>query len=166
MFVSDGGSAVVALDIGWFYWSIGLLIYAVRAWLLGRLFHKAGVGRWKAWLPFFNLWKFFNLGGRNGLWLLLGCVAGLSALLGYGVIGIFNIDNPGPLTPISLAAAAIGLLYLYGFISAAYNIQKKLGKSGPFLLLGLIQLIAPLWLWLLALDDSQWDDKKGRPALG
>jgi hypothetical protein len=88
----------------WVY--IGLVIllaYAVNALLLGRIFAKAGRENWRAWIPFWNIWEFFRIGG--------------------------------------------------------FCIQAKLGKPWPFIFLIFVNLVAPLWLWILALDGSKWSKK-------
>ena len=40
--------------------------YALFAWLLSRVFRKAGIPAWKAWVPVYNGWVFLELGGQPG----------------------------------------------------------------------------------------------------
>jgi hypothetical protein len=145
------------------------LAYIINSWLLGRVFHKAGVARWKAWIPILRTWKFFNIGGRSGASVLLTIAVYCLAILAHNLI----VSNSGGHSSLAvmialflwIAAFVILIIYIYVAISAAYNIQKKLGKPGAFLILAFINLIAPLWLWVLALDGSKWRDKKGRAML-
>lgn len=145
-----------------------VVTFIVSAWLLSRVFRKAKVARWKAWVPFVNIWKFLNIGGYSGVNIFLGIVG--SSLAGLSV-GVLNACDKGDSTTVGIAtiavliATALAVLYLYVVISSAFNIQKKLGKPWPFIFLAFINLGAPLWLWILGLDSSKWSDKKGRPMI-
>ncbi|TAL14726.1 hypothetical protein EPN95_01915 [Patescibacteria group bacterium] len=50
---------------------IFLVIYALHAFLLSRIFKKAGVSQAIAWIPFYNTWKFLELGDQQGFWSIL-----------------------------------------------------------------------------------------------
>jgi hypothetical protein len=47
-----------------------LAFYALNAWFLSKVFYKAGIKRWKAWVPVYNYWVFLELGGQQG-WLAI-----------------------------------------------------------------------------------------------
>lgn len=48
-------------------WLVLLLgIYALFAWVLGRIFQKAGIEAWKAWVPIYNYWVLLELGRQPG----------------------------------------------------------------------------------------------------
>src|SRR5450830_1401135 len=53
-------------------------IYALVAWMLSRVFRKAGVAEWKAWVPLFNYWVFFEMGGQPGWIAILAIVPGVN----------------------------------------------------------------------------------------
>lgn len=53
---------------------LSLVTYAVNAFLLARVFKKAGLAQWIAWVPFYNMWKFLELGGQQGFWAVLSVV--------------------------------------------------------------------------------------------
>jgi hypothetical protein len=130
---SDLDPAAAAAAIA-FVLIFGLAVYAVTAIFLGKLFKKAGVPFWKAWVPIYNQVKFFQIGGQNPLilWFLL--------------------------LPI------IGWVIYYVFCCiAAYNIDKKLGKSDAFVLLYIFFGI--VWLGINAFDKSKWNDSLGTASL-
>lgn len=102
-------------------WAFMLLLtigaYVVSAISLMKIFEKAGVAGWIAWVPFYNNWKMLEIGGQQGFWAILA------------VIPLVNI------------AAAV-FLYI-----AMYHIGLKLGKSGSFLLFGIfLPIVWLLWL--------------------
>lgn len=109
--------------------AVSLICYAITVFVLGRLFKKAGVPQWMAWVPALNTWKIFEI-GKQPPWL------SLIALI--------------PIPFISL----IGLVFL---IPSVYNINKQLGKSKAFLLMAAFLPI--VWLGWLAFDDSKWQSK-------
>lgn len=41
-----------------------------HGWLLGKIFKKAGVEAWKAWVPGYNSYILLELGGQSGWWTL------------------------------------------------------------------------------------------------
>jgi hypothetical protein len=84
-----------------------LVIYAIYAFLLSRIFKKAGVKSWIAWVPFYNTWKLLELGGQQGFWAVLS------------IIPIVNI------------ASAV-FMYI-----AMYHIGLRFGKSGTWVILAI-----------------------------
>lgn len=94
-----------------------LAAYIVSALLLGRIFKKAGVASWIAWVPFYNQWKLLEIGGQPGFWAILMIVP----LVQY-----------------------VSIVFMF---IAMYNIGLKLGKSGAFVLLAIfLQLVWLIWL--------------------
>ena len=111
--VSAGVAAVLIL----LYFVILAAVYVVTAIFLGKIFKKAGVPSWIAWVPFYNSWKLLEIGGQQGFWAILA------------ILPIVNI------------VSAIFVLI------AIYNIGLKLGKSGAFFLLGFfLPLVWMIWL--------------------
>jgi hypothetical protein len=80
-------------------------VYVLFSWLLSRLFRKAGIPAWKAWVPVYNYWVFLELGGQQG-WL---------AIL--------------MLVPVANIVATVFLCI------AAYNIGLAFGKEGAWVVL-------------------------------
>ena len=69
-------AAAVAVFMGFlfFFFIFALISYVVTAWLLGRIFKKAGVEQWVAWVPVYNTWKLLEIGGQQGFWAVLSLV--------------------------------------------------------------------------------------------
>lgn len=119
-----------------------ILIYAVTfiaAFLINGaafafFFKKVGVEPWKGFVPFWNMWIFFKLGGVNPL---------ISLLILTAVIPFIGI--------VGVAFAAV-----YSCI-AAYKIGLAFNKEGWWVLL---YIFVPLvWLLVLAFDSSTFNPK-------
>lgn len=96
---------------------LATVTYVVGAYLLSRIFKKAGLPIWKAWVPVYNTWLLFEMGGHAGWWAIVLMIPG------------FN-----------LAAAVVLCL-------AFYRIGLMFGKSGAFVLLAIFfPLIWLAWL--------------------
>jgi hypothetical protein len=143
----------------WLY--VGLvvvLIYIVNALLMGCLFAKSRQKVWQAWLPFWNIWQFLKLGSVRGVNCLWFVGAGISFTLGYASDNIeLRQVLQTIITPCLLA------VFFATIVWAGLNIQAKLAKPQIFIALMLVNFLAPLWLWILALDNSKWQAKKPRP---
>ena len=95
----------------------GIILYILIAIGLMKIFKKAGVKPWAAWVPFYNIWKTLELGGQAGFW------------------AVFL------LVPIVSLVSAV---YVY---IALYHIGKKLGESGWYVLMGIFYpYVWALWL--------------------
>lgn len=98
---------------------VGLAMYALFAYLMGRIFKKAGVEAWKAWVPVYNSWVLLELGGQAGWWAIV-------SLLPF--VGI------------------VGAVFQY---IAMYQIGLRLGKEGWFVLLAIfLPVVWIAWLAL------------------
>lgn len=96
-----------------------ILCYVIGSLLLGRIFKKAGVEPWKAWVPIYNMWVTLELGGQAGWWAILAFV------------------------PFVNIAAAI-----FQYI-AMYHIGLRLGKEGWFVVLAIfVPVVWLVWLAL------------------
>lgn len=81
--------------------------YIFHSIMLGKIFKKADIEPWRAWVPFYNFWIMFELGNQPG-WLAI-----LLAIPGVNVFaGVF--------------------LYI-----AMFYIGKKLGKEDAFVLIAI-----------------------------
>lgn len=93
------------------------VVYALSAFLLGRVFKKAGIKQWIAWVPFYNNWKLLEMGNQQGFWAIMA------------LIPIVNI---------------VAAVYMY---IAMHNIGLKFGKEGWFVLLAIfIPIVWVAWL--------------------
>jgi len=159
-------------------------IHIVVAVFTMKLFDKARVPTWKAWIPFANMWKFMELGGYPGAISLLNLigVVMLAAYLAFinlyqiassmslvlpADFGFLNNDLGAILSRTWLSYLVIGLLVILCTVSmvpAADQIGRKLGKSSSWLVLFIFAAI--VWLGIMAFNKSVWNDSLGRPARG
>lgn len=115
--LSPEAAAGIALGFMIFAIIIALISYAVTAFLLGRIFKKAGVEQWKAWVPIYNNWVLLELGDQKGFWAVIA------------LIPIVNI---------------VSIVFMF---IAMYNIGLKLGKESWFILLAIfLPLVWLIWL--------------------
>lgn len=106
-------------------------VYAVYAVLLGRIFKKANVKSWKAWVPFYNNWILLELGEQQGFWAI------------FAFIPVINI---------------VSAVFMY---IAMYHIGLKLKKDGVFVLWAIfIPLVWYIWLAVdnSTWDDTRKDE--------
>lgn len=116
---SEQAAAVIAATgIGLMVGFILLVItYVVGAIFLGKIYKKAGVESWIAWVPIYNSWKMLEMGGQKGFWAVLAIV------------------------PFVQYVSIVFVLI------AMYHITLKFGKSGSFFVLGLfLPLVWMIWL--------------------
>jgi len=112
-----GAAVAILMTVYLFLFIFIIAVYVVYALCLMRIFKKAGVPAWAAWVPFYNQWKLLEIGGQQGFWAILA------------IIPFLNI------------ASAI-FMYI-----AQYHIGKKLGKGGEFVLWAIfIPLVWYIWL--------------------
>src|SRR5687768_8795258 len=115
--LSPEAAAGITLGITIFAIIAFLVSYAVTAFLLGRIFKKAGVEPWKAWVPFYNNWVLLELGDQKGFWAIIA------------IIPFVNI---------------VSIVFMF---IAMYNIGLKLGKVSWFVLLAIfLPLVWLIWL--------------------
>lgn len=128
---------------GFIFFLFFVIAYVIGAFFLMRLFDKAGVqGKWRAWVPVYNLMVLGKLGDLSP-WVVLGASV-ISAVLG-------SIPAIGWL---------FGLLPLAAAVMFGWRVGLKLGKDWYYLLLWLIPGVGALiWLGILAFDSSRWNDR-------
>lgn len=108
---------IIGVILGLFGFTFIVISYAIVAFLLGRIFKKAGLSQWPAWVPIYNNWKLLELGGQSGFWALL-------SLIPY-----------------------VGFVTLVFTYIAMYHIGLKLGKAKWFVALAIfLPLIWLIWL--------------------
>jgi hypothetical protein len=135
---SNGAAVAAALAIfGVIYFLFFVALYVVASLFYMRLFDKAGVqGRWRAWVPVYNMMVFLKLGDLNPWWWLILVVAG------------------GLLSPIFIGYLILLAASVY-VILAAYRVQTKLGKEPAWIILYIF--LAIVWLGIMAFDKSRWN---------
>lgn len=116
---SSDAAAGAALGLTFVFLYLILLVglYVVSSIFTGKIFKKAGVESWIAWVPFYSGWKLNELGGQQGFWAILTIV------------------------PIVQYVSIVFMLI------SMYHIGKKLGKEGTFVLLAIfLPLVWMIWL--------------------
>lgn len=140
----EGFAAILGIFAGAFILLICLAIaaYVVTSIGMSRVFKKAGLEGWMAWVPFLNQYKFLELGGYNGLWFLVAFVP----FLGIGPVALFILN-----------------------CLSANEISKKLGKESTFVLfpLGFVTagITTVIWYFVVSAGDNAWNDSLGKASL-
>lgn len=116
--------------------------YVFSSFVLMKIFKKAGLEGWKAWVPFYNQWTLFELGGYHG---------GLS-LIGFA-------------TAIPLLGFIAGIVQLIYYFSAMTEIHKKIGKSNTVLWNLFNFFMFPVWGVVILAQDFNWNDSLGKESL-
>ncbi len=108
-YTSTAAAASVGFIVAMVFLTFVILaaICVVHAYLLSRVFKKAGVEQWIAWVPFYNSWKLLELGGQQGFW---------------AVLAILPIVN------------YVSAVFMY---IAMYHIGLKFGKDGAWVVLAI-----------------------------
>ena len=120
---------------------VAIIGYVISSLLYMLIFKKAGIEAKKAWIPFYNRWIFFELGGQEGWKSLLTFIP----YVGFIISLVFEV-------------------------MAVVEISKKLGKSPywailfplGYLTFGITTLI---WYLTTALSNNQWNDAAGKESL-
>lgn len=119
---------------------ISLGVYILTSIAKMKIFEKAGLPGWKAWVPIYREWKFLELGGYSG------------ALIFLAFVPFFG-----------------GIALSVAMCLAANEISKKLDKSDIFILfpLGFITggITTIIWYYIAGFSNSTWNDSLGRPSL-
>lgn len=115
--IDPAAAAAVTLAAIMFSLLFAAIAYVVCAIFLGKLFKKAGVPSWIAWVPFYNTWKLLEIGGQQGFWAVLAIIP----IVSY-----------------------VSLVFMF---IAMYHIGKKLEKQGAFVVLGIfLPIVWLIWL--------------------
>ena len=126
--------------------AVAIAGYVVMSLFFARIFKLAGLPAWKAWVPIYNQWIFFQLGGYSGVFVLLPFVTIIP------VIGFFA-----------------NIVYFVFFCFAAQEIGKKVGKSDIFILvpLGLVTFGITTYIWFYQVGNREnvWNDSLGKESL-
>lgn len=126
----DGGSIAAGLIFS-------IIGYVLTAWFMGKVFKKAGIAPWRAWVPIYNNWVFLELGGFKGYLILLGLFAWIPFL---GIV------------------ATIALIVV--MLLAAYRIGAGFDK-GPWWTV-LYFFFPVIWLGILAFGSDYYNPEEAR----
>jgi hypothetical protein len=115
--VDPAAAAAITAGVIVFMLIVAAVTYILFAIFLSKVFKKAGVPSWIAWVPFYNSWKLLEIGGQQGFWAVLA------------IIPIVNY---------------VSAVFMY---IAMYHIGKKFGKDGAFVLLAIfLPIVWLIWL--------------------
>jgi len=115
--IDDATAAAIGAAVILFTLIFTVIAYVVGALLIGRIFKKAGIKPWIAWVPIYNNYKLLEIGGQSGFWAILA------------VIPVVNI---------------VSAVFMY---IAMYNVSLKLGKDGSFVLWAIfLPIVWLIWL--------------------
>jgi hypothetical protein len=148
--MSNIATSAVTLGIIMFLVGIAVVAYIIVSYLLSRIFRKAGVAGWKAWVPVYSTWITLELGGQRG-WLSL-------LLLSPIIIDVLP-STPGAevavlmLAILTFLASLTATVFLY---MAMYKIGLHFGKEDYFVLWAIFLPI--VWYAWLAFDQSTWKE--------
>ena len=96
-----------------------LILYHV---MLGKVFKKAGLAWWKAWVPFLNNWKLFEIGGQKGFWSIFLYIPALNIIgLVMMIVAIYNINLK--------FGHGVGMTILAALLSPIWLCMLALGKD-------------------------------------
>lgn len=138
-----GLSALYALMavMGVIIFLVAVVGYVIGSFFLMKIFEKAGVqGKWRAWVPVYNLMVFFKLGDMSP-WLVLYGIGGMIILSWIPVLNIFS----------GLLGIAMGVFAAM----AAWRVGLKLQKEAAWVILYV--LLSIVWLGINAFDKSRWN---------
>jgi hypothetical protein len=108
------------------YLVFAIILYFVFCYILSRVFTKANKPAWAAYVPIYNGWVIFEIGGKPGWWVLAGFIPFIGGIISF-------------------------VLY----IIVSLEIAKRFGKSSVFGIFGL-WLFSLIGYIILAFDDSKY----------
>ncbi|MDQ1173254.1 hypothetical protein QE430_001561 [Microbacterium testaceum] len=144
-YYSDDGSGLAALAFLVVLLPILLLSilagYLISSFFLMKVFEKAGVeGKWRAWVPIYNVLVAAKLGDLSPWAYLVAAVVS------------------GVLSNIPVIGFIFGLVALAAAVMFGWRLGLKFGKDWPLLLLWLIPGVGFLiWLGILAFGSARWN---------
>lgn len=141
---SDAAAAAIMAAVYGFGAIFGLIGYVIGAFLLMKVFEKAGVeGKWRAWVPGYNYLIYAKLGDVSP-WVVLGVIVA-------AFIPILNIFA--------------GLAFYVVMIMASVRVNAKFGKEWPILLLFILGPLGILiYLAILAFGSARWNPAAASPS--
>ncbi|MDQ1122811.1 DUF5684 domain-containing protein [Microbacterium trichothecenolyticum] len=141
---TTGAEAVFGVVFFVFAVVLSLAGYLIGSFLLMKVFEQAGVeGKWRAWVPVYNVMVFAKLGDITPWAIVFVIVA--------WVIPIVNF----------LAVPAMFVLV----IMASVRINAKFGRDWPILFLYILGSLG-MWIWLgiLAFSGNRWNPAAASPS--
>lgn len=104
-----------------------IIFYLLVAWILGKVFVKAGRPMWPAFVPIYNTWVLMEVSGKPGWWALINFIPYLGQVVFF-------------------------VLYIIAMLELA----KRFGRSAVFAVFGLI-IFPIIGFIMLAFGDSKYE---------
>lgn len=117
------GEALAVLGIIFLIFGIFLIFYIFTAICLSKIFKKAGITPWHAWVPVLNSWKFLEMGNQNGALALLSLIPPANlALPIFMLIATYRINGKFGKDPVLY-------LILYLLVSPVWYVMLAFGDA-------------------------------------
>ena len=137
-----------------------LAAYVIYSIFLSRIFKKASLPAWQAWVPFLNAWQTLELGGKKGYWNALGIGSSIGSTISL------NIDNDNALaisSVFSIISIGLGIAYFVINLIALHNINLKMQYGAGMTVCAAFLPI--VWVIVLGVSKNQWNDSLGDPRV-
>lgn len=127
-----------------------ILLYVVNSIFLSKVFKKAGIPGFIAWIPFWSNWQLFEMGGQKGYLSLIPTIGSII----INIIENLHLGGDSITATLLTINGALSIAYLVFFIKSINNINKNLDKGTAYTVLGVF--FYTIWLGILAFDKSTW----------
>ena len=140
---------------------LALAAYVIYSIFLSKIFKKASLPAWQAWVPFLNAWQTLELGGKKGYWIALSIGSSISS-----TIISRNIDSDNALaisSVFSIIGIGLGIAYFVINLIALHNINLKMQYGAGMTVCAVFLPI--VWVIVLGVSKNQWNDSLGAPRV-
>ena len=140
---------------------LSVVFYIVYSIFLSKIFKKASLPAWQAWVPFLNAWRTLELGGKKGYWIALSIGSSISS-----TIISRNIDSDNALaisSVFSIIGIGLGIAYFVINLIALHNINLKMQYGAGMTVCAVFLPI--VWVIVLGVSKNQWNDSLGDPRV-
>lgn len=137
---------------------LSVVFYIVYSIFLSKIFKKASLPAWQAWVPFLNAWRTLELGGKKGYWIALGIGSSIGSMISR------NIDNALAISIVfSMVGIGLGIAYFVINLIALHNINLKMQYGAGMTVCAVFLPI--VWVIVLGVSKNQWNDSLGDPRV-
>ncbi len=122
------GAALGAFMMGYFVFII--VLYLIFGFIMGKVFQKAGKPFWAGFVPIYNGWVLFEVGGKPGWWILLGIIPFVGPFIIF-ILSLIVAIEVAKRFDRSTAFGVIGLwlFSLIGYAILAFDSSKYKGVA-------------------------------------
>lgn len=126
---SDGAAALVMFG---FLFVVIIVVYLITAFLLYKVFQKAGRPGWAGFVPVYNGWVLFEISGKPGWWVLFGLIpyVGSVIILVLGLLASLELAKRFGKSQV-FAIFGLWLFSLFGYAILAFDSSKYQGAGAP-----------------------------------